>query len=199
MEKILTESHVNIPVIIDDVKDEEDFKMSRCTYFSVSSTLLSSDQSFDLLEEQIPYLMVGVTGVISQPSEKSLLFDDPQKITDFFDAVEKKPDFYVDINDIWLPNFVFSETMSERGNVFRISLDLFKIAFQFQNEQITEKEFLDFCKKMNLQANFSSGETKAFSIWGKLQIEGAKMHYHTNKELWLKHVDDVKLKSFEEL
>jgi hypothetical protein len=198
MEKILTESPVNIPVIIDDVKDEGDFKMSRCTYFSVASTLFSADQSFDLFKEKIPYLMVGVTGVISQPSEKSQLFDDPQKIAGFFDAIEEKADFYVDINDIWLPNYVFSEE-PKRGKVFRISLGLYKAAFRFQNEQITESEFLDFCQQVNSPGVFSPGETEAFSVWGKQQIEGAREHYHTKKELWLKHVDDIKVKSFEEL
>lgn len=200
MEKTLTESHLNIPVIIDDVKDEGDFKMSRCTYFSIASTLLSFDQSFELLEEKIPYLMVGVTGVISQPSKKSPFFDNPKKITEFFDAVEEeKPDFYVDINDIWLPNFAFGETEPKRGKVFRISPDLFRAAFRFQNEQITEEDFLDICEKMNSQAQFSPKETEAFSVWGKLQIKGARDHYHTNKDLRLKHVTKVHVKSFEEL
>lgn len=199
MEKILTEPLGNIPIIIDDIKDEGDFKMSRCTYFSVATTLLSLDQSSDILDEKIPYLIVGVTGVIFQPSGKSPFFDCPQKITDFFDAVEEKSDFYVDINDIWVPNFVFRKKFSKRGRVFRISPVLFRSAFQFQNEQITEKEFLDFCKKVNLQAVFSPGETKAFSVWGEQQIKGARDHYRTNKELWLKHKNDVKLKSFKEL
>ncbi len=199
MDRTHKESPLDVPVIIDDVKETGEFKMSRCTYFSVASTLLSAGQSFDLREAKVPYLMVGVTGVISQPSDKSRLFDEPQKIAGFFDAVEEKPDFYVDINDIWLPNSVFVGKKPGRGNVFRIGIELFSVAFRFQNEQITEREFLDFCQKRNMPAEFSPEETEAFSIWGKQQIDDAKEHYRTRKELWLKHVNQVKAKSFEEL
>ena len=50
-----------------------------------------------------------------------------------------------------------------------------------------------------MPAEFSPEETEAFSIWGKQQIDDAKEHYRTRKELWLKHVNQVKAKSFEEL
>ena len=67
------------------------------------------------------------------------------------------------------------------------------------NEQITEEEFLDFCKKVNSKTIFSPKETAAFSDWGKEQIKGARKHYHTSKKLWLKDVKKVKMKSYEEL
>ena len=106
MKKSLPKKPLTIPVIIDDVKDQPGFQMSRCTYFSLASNVPSTDITLDTRINS-PSLMVGFVSVICRPSNRSLLFDSPRKISGLFERVEKNQGLYVDINDLWLPNFLF--------------------------------------------------------------------------------------------
>lgn len=180
-----------IPVMIDDVKDSADFHMSRCTYFSIASNLPSAEVSLDP-RMKIPSFMIGFTGVICRPSYRSVLFDKPKKISGLFERVERNENLYVDINDIWLPNYVFDDKNRKRSSVYRIGPELFKLAFNYQNEIISDKDFLKICKERNLKAEFSPEETESFKIWGQKQIKHARKYYKKNPSQWLKTPDKLK-------
>jgi hypothetical protein len=181
---------VSIPIMIDDVKESDDFQMSRCTYFSIASNLPSSEITEDPVLK-IPSVMIGFTSLICYPFDASKLFNKPEEISSLFEAVEKVEGLYVDINDIWLPNFVFEKANRKRGSVFRILPELFKLAYDYQNGVISEDEFIKTCKKKNFPAEYSPEETDAFHKWGFKQIELASKYYKDNPKKWLKTLDKL--------
>lgn len=176
---------LTIPVMIDDIKDQLGFQMSRCTYLSIASNAPSPEIALDP-RINLPSILVGFTSVICRPSNRSLLFDDTRKISGLFERVESSPGLYVDINDLWLPNFLFDDLNRKRSSVYRIDVDLFRLAFGFQNERIADKDFLDRCRELSLTAEFSPKETAAFSKWSRQQIEHARKYYKANPVKWLK-------------
>jgi hypothetical protein len=185
MKKSLPKKPLTIPVIIDDVKEQSGFQMSRCTYFSLASNVPSTDITLDT-KINSPSLMVGFVSVICRPSNRSLLFDNPRKISGLFERVEKNQGLYVDINDLWLPNFLFDNENRKRARLFRIGSELFKLAFKFQNEGISGEDFIKSCLSMKFTAVFSPKETEAFSQWGREQIDHARKYYKNNPAKWLK-------------
>jgi len=182
---------LTIPVIIDDVKDQAGFQMSRCTYFSIASNVPSPDITLDR-RINLPSIMVGFISVICRPSNRSMLFDKPDKISGLLERVEKNQGLYVDINDLWLPNFIFDEENRKRSSVYRIDTELFRLAFNYQNEIISDEDFIKFCRDMKLTADFSPKETIAFSKWGREQIEHARKYYKENTSRWLKGPNDLR-------
>ena len=191
MKKPLDKEPLTIPVIIDDVKNQTDFKMSRCTYFSIASNVPSQEIALNR-SINLPSVMVGFTSVICRPSNRSTLFDKPKKISSFFERAEKNEGVYVDINDLWLPNFLFDEENRKRSRVYRIGIELFRLAFNYQNEIITNEEFNKSCEKAEFRADFSPVETDAFAKWGGAQIKHASKYYHQNPEKWLKTPEMLK-------
>lgn len=182
---------LTIPVIIDDVKDQPGFQMSRCSYFSIASNVPSPDITLDP-RTNLPSIMVGFISVICRPSNRSPLFDKPEKLSGLLERVEKNQGLYVDINDLWLPNFIFDEENRKRSCVYRIDIELFRLAFNYQNEAISDNDFIKYCRDMKLTADFSPKETKAFFKWGREQIEHARKYYKENTAKWLKRPHDLR-------
>jgi len=176
---------LTIPVMIDDIKEQTGFQMSRCTYFSIASNVPSPEITLDR-SINFPSIMVGFTSVICRPSNRSPLFDKPGKISGLFERVEKNQGLYVDINDLWLPNFLFDEENRKRSSVYRIDIELFRLAFNYQNEIISNEDFIKYCKQTGLRAEFSPTETEAFAKWGGAQIKHARKYYRQNPEKWLR-------------
>jgi hypothetical protein len=191
MKKPIDKKPLTIPVIIDDVKAQAGFQMSRCTYFSIASNVPSPDITLDP-RTNLPSIMVGFTSVICRPSNRSMLFDRPEKISGLLERVEKNLGLYVDINDLWLPNFVFDEKNRKRSSVYRIESELFRLAFNYQNEIISDKDFIRYCRNMKLTADFSPKETEAFSKWGKQRIEHAREYYHKSRKRRLRTPDKLR-------
>lgn len=182
---------VSIPIMIDDVKKSNSFQMSRCTYFSIASNLPSTEITQDPVLK-IPSFMIGFTSLICYPMGHSKLFDKSEEISNLFEAVEKVEGLYVDINDIWLPNFVLDEKNRKRGRVFRILPELFKLAYDYQNGVISDDEFIKTCAEKNFHTEYSPEETEAFRQWGLEQIEHARKYYKDNPSKWLKTLDKLK-------
>ncbi len=168
---------ISIPVVIDSVKNLKDFKMCRCTYFSVQSDSPSKDWSIGLPSKKTPLFMVGISSVIYQPSNSSNLFDSPDKYDRLFHFIEDKTEGYVDLNDLWLPNFLFERKYRKRGNLFRISAGLFTAAHNYRNDVITEEEFKTICQKRGNTAKYSAKETKVFGQWSERHKDEA-IKYH---------------------
>lgn len=185
MKKYLPKKSLTIPVIIDDVKDQSGFQMSRCTYFSIASNFPSTDITLDP-RINLPSIMVGFISVICRPSNRSMLFDNTRKLSGLFERVEKNQGLYVDINDLWLPNFLFDDKNRKRSSVYRIGSELFKLAFRFQKETISDVDFIKSCQDMKLTAEYSPKETETFSEWGNEQIGRARKYYKDNPAKWLK-------------
>ncbi len=98
----------------------------------------------------------------------------------------------VNINDIWLPNFLFSRAGApqKKGQVYRLHGDLFSTAFLYREGRLTLATFLERCHGVNDAVIISEKETAAFTDWHKAQIEHAIGQYPKNKELALRYREE---------
>ncbi|MHC4359021.1 MAG: hypothetical protein ACYSTQ_09520 [Planctomycetota bacterium] len=64
-----------IPIIIDDIKRYDKFRMSRCTFFSIAYDLPSPDWVLELEDSSIPFFLLGLSGIIWKPMGKRKIFD----------------------------------------------------------------------------------------------------------------------------
>ena len=180
----------SIPIIIDDVKRYGNFRMTRCTYFTIECDTLSPEWILELGELGIPFYPLGLSGIIWKPIGDKDIFDSIDLIDELFDAIEKNPSLYVDTNEIWLPNFLFrhpsNTTCHKRGSVYRVENDLFRTAYFFTSDRIPERDFLKTCEKNIERIRYSEEETKSFSEWEQTQISRAKQTYPKNSNLVLR-------------
>ncbi len=204
MKELSQKAAATIPVIVDSMKKKGRFTMSRCSYFSIQCDHPSTDWTLGVRKKKIPFLMIGVSGIITQPSETSDRFDRPEKIRDFFNTVEEDPDLYVDQNDIWLPNFLLSGLVPKkprimsvpkyenltfkgaRGLVFRLSKELFQSAYSFRNGDIGKTTFESTCKSLRRPVVLSESETTAFTTWQFGLIKEVYDFHHQHKAKNLK-------------
>ena len=179
----------SIPIMIDSIKKYKDFSMSRCTYFTVESDTPSPNWIINLEHLRIPFYLLGISGIIWKPLGDQLTFKSPDLVDELFEAIERIPELYVDINDIWLPNFLFRPGSPKRGNVYRVAEKLFAEAYRYRQDQIQQKKFLLYCEEAIRLISFSGIETKSFHEWEMNQIAIAKNIYPKNKEFALKWRD----------
>lgn len=172
----------SVPIIIDNVKNYEAFQMSRCSYFSIKSDTPAPGWMLNIENFRIPFLMMGLSGVIMSPSTKSPTFDSPQSFSDLFESIESHESLYIDTDDIWLPNIFFSRGNNKRGNVFRIPVALFQLAMNFRIDIISEKIFIELSSEHLDSIEFSPSETKSLSTWMKQEIDQAREEYKQNPQ-----------------
>lgn len=179
-----------IPIIIDDIKKHPTFQMTRCTYFSIEADEPSPGVILTLRDRQIPFYLLGLSGIISEPLTNMNIrlpfFNSPTLIDELFDLVEENPSLYIDVNDIWLPNFLFNIDLHQRGYVYRIGNKLFNHVYQFRLNKISEEYLFEVCEELKTSITFSEIETKAFTEWNKKVISFAKENFPKNPDLQLK-------------
>jgi len=175
----------DIPVIIDDVKRYREFEMTRCTYFTIECDLPSPNWVLGLNSKSIPFLLIGLSGIIFKPLGDNVVFESMESIDELFNTIESHSSLYVDTNDIWLPNNLFQD-LWRRGQVYRMDSKLFNQTFLYRQERISEDQFLRSCKELRGRIFYSEKETHSFEGWAKLQIEKAKSLYPKSKNYELK-------------
>jgi hypothetical protein len=79
------QNQVTIPTIIDDVKKQKDFDMTRCTYFSIQCDTPSADLALTVQKIYVSALIMIISGIIYCPVDGSDKFDYPEKIEKIFD------------------------------------------------------------------------------------------------------------------
>jgi hypothetical protein len=173
----------NLPVIIDDIKNYDNFQMTRCTYFTVESDSPSPNRFLIFNNQQLPFYVLGFSGIIFKPFGDSDIFESVELINEVFNLVESDSSLYIDTNDIWLPNFLFNE--HKRGQIYRIEKDLFVKALLFRESKIAEEEFLLYCKEFFNKLSYSPEETEAYNAWMGHQISEAKEIYPKNENMAL--------------
>jgi len=173
-----------VPVTVDAVKNNPGFCMTRCTYLTVESSGPTPGWILRLQDADIPFVMLGLSVVITSPPGGAACFDKPEQLDRLFDAVERKQELYVDTNDIWLPNTLFTGSGNEpqRGNVYRVGFDLFRVACLLRDEINTDREFLDRLAEWDVpvKVEASDSETEALMQWNRGQIEINREHYHAS-------------------
>jgi hypothetical protein len=175
---------LTVPVAIDSVKSIESFRMTRCTCYVIENSVPNPGWRLDLSGVDVNFFMLGLSGVITSPSGDGGNFDTPEKIDHLYDVIEANDLFFVDVNDIWLPNDLFSrsERQPERGDVFRVSCELFQLAYAISEEVQTHQEFLERLERSAIpwNLNYSKEESAALSEWNQQQINENRKAYHAD-------------------
>ncbi len=174
---------VTIPVFVDSVKRE--LGLARMTYFSIEAEQPSPDWMLSLGGQSIPLYLISMSGIIHRPTPEQSTFQSAAQIDKLFDSIEQDQTLMVDINHIWLPDFVLSEPYT-RSDVYRIGAELFTEALNFVNSQIGKSAFLEVCKAHLETVSRSDRETLAFKEWGDLQVKNAKDQFPKDRSLELK-------------
>jgi hypothetical protein len=169
-----------IPIFIDSIKKEPGFKMTRCNFI-----ILHNKDVFEKIlcaSENPNNILFGFVFDLKVIISKEL--NELVKIEDLFEQIDERWSW--DMSYIWLPNYLFKKAKDDE--VYRIELNLFRLAINFKKENITLEEFTDLSKKFQVME--SPKETNAFLEWNEKQISLAKDEYKRtmNKKPYMKYL-----------
>jgi len=189
-----------IPVLIDDIKDLSadtrgdgsnlDFRMTRCTFFSIEAGQSKDDWYAALRQDKIPFLLLGIVPVLHRPNLQEIMFKSPEAISDLFDHIERVQELVVETSHIWLSNNLVKACLgpenntANRGKILRVGLALFRWALLFQEGLTTQLEFEMKCSEAEVGADitYSPEESEVFKSWSSLQIKDAAKNYILQRE-----------------
>ncbi|GAB5440081.1 MAG: hypothetical protein Fues2KO_04300 [Fuerstiella sp.] len=177
---------VSVPVVVDDVKDIEDFPMSRCEYFTVETIDLPPTWSLRINDDDGTVLPLGISGVICSPIGSTDYFHSPILIDETISAFETEESSAFESEYLWLPNKLLQQSKRRdavrRGDVFRLSERLFRECLAFRRNQSEQTAFFSAAADSTEEVSFSEEETVAFRQWSELQIENARSQYQQFSE-----------------
>jgi hypothetical protein len=173
---------IDVPVMVDEVKNLDQFQMTRCVYYIVEAPdpheLVDhwAPEILRLRDQQAPIALFGLVGLIHRPSTSVARFKSVQQIDSLFDAIELRAKLLVQLADLWLPNFIVDLVRQTpvRGDVYRIGIDLFKIAHAYRAGRISAAEFYLGCETHAQTIEFSESETEVFAGWASAQMDVAR-------------------------
>jgi len=173
-----------IPVMVDDLKDIGEFQMTRVTYFYIEALEAPPDIPIDHRSLGIPVLPLEFSGVLHKPIARHDYFETPEQIEELFQAVERYESLYIDSDNIWIPNKLFSKTPA-RGEVYRVPFNVFvKLYSLCRDDASLDAGIARFDEKEKLVV-FSAVETAAFAQWTDGIIENVQAAYPKNEQLKL--------------
>jgi hypothetical protein len=187
-----------VPVIVDDVKRYPDFHMTRLTYFSIECDEPAPGWTLELDRARVPFLMMGLSGIVLRPTGARARFDEPDAFRDLFDLVEQHEALYVDVNDVWLPNGCFEGMRVGRGDVFRVGVRLFARALAYRSNRETTERFEAEAIDLRGEIEPSPAEADAFRAWSRSQIDDARRVYHEDEDAALPWEPDERFPEREE-
>jgi hypothetical protein len=173
-----------VPVMIDDLKEIGNFRMTRATYFYVESLEPSPDILLEFGELEFPVFSLEFSGVIYRPLGDTEIFESSDLIENIFLEVEKHESFYVDSDNLWIPNRMFDRRPA-RGDVYRLNYSLFSKLYTLCKD---DASLDDRARKLVAPSGdiaFSEKETEAFKDWTNSIIEEAKRVYPKDRNLKL--------------
>lgn len=175
------EAASDIPIVVESVKRDIFFSMTRCNYFAVECDTPHIGWQLGLGPASFPFLMLGLVGIIQQPFGAAR-FETPRQIEDLFTRIEDEAGLLVEIEDIWFPNFLFKahDSNPPPGTVYRAKNGLFSAAFLFREGRADSEHFLAHCRELDGAIAFSEKETKCFAAWHDQQVLGARRQYPKN-------------------
>lgn len=180
----------SVPVIVDAIRVIEPTPMARATYFVVTSEVPEPSWVVRGGAASGAFLEVlGLTGVICRPGPPAHLFSEPQQISDLFESIESNRGLSVESEDLWLPAAWFPGAGEpRRGEVYRVDLGLFQLAYRFRAEEVSPRELLDIDLPKGA-ISFSSSETAAFQAWAEEQIDRSRALYPKDPGLELSYTE----------
>lgn len=187
----------DIPIIIDVVQRLDGFDMTRGLFFTIEATAAVDDWVASLRARQVPFLLLGISPVLLRPELETARFTAADQIEQLFNAVEAHEGLLVETAHIWLPIELFEVdsdwdlvpdtkgSSARRGAVWRVSLELFQAALQFQRELLSSAGFSEQCRALRDSGVpplvHSPEETEAFHSWSAAQIEAARKNYEQQR------------------
>lgn len=174
--------HEDVPVVVDSVKTYEDFPMVRCNYLSVECDSPTAGWILGVNGEELPFMMLGLVGIVTRPFD-SERFSSVKLIEGLFERIEDRAGLLVDVNDIWLPMFLFDgiDLKPETGYVYRIRSDVFAWSLDFREGRLDLETFRNRCKGLERPLVLSEDEMGPFQKWRELQIQNAIEQYPKNR------------------
>ena len=175
------EASTDIPVIVDAVRTRKDLALVRCNYMSVECDNPQVGWSLGVGGATVPFMMLGMAGIIMGPIGSSR-FDSLESIEDIFATVEDEGDLVVDVDDIWLPKFLFEDIgeVPRNGDVYRLESEAFVLAYSFKENRLSVAEYLETCQGLERPLSPSLEEQQAFADWHQSLIDGAIRQYPKN-------------------
>ena len=180
---------ITVPVQIDDVKNLRGFEMTRCTYYSIACDVPTPAALDGVRGKRVPFLAMGLSGVIYKPLGRARLFKTARQIREIFAAIEGSDGLYVDVDDLWIPNAAFEGTPEEhrvRGAIFRVSPEVFRMTADYRVGRIASKDLHDRSTRRRAEIGYSPEETAAFRAWSQDVVSAAKHYYAKNPKMRLK-------------
>jgi len=172
-----------IPVVVDAIKQRDEFSMARCSYFCIQSETPLLPGTLSMYAPDVPVVMMNLTAIIIAPAADKNRFTSAGEFRDLFERVEKDDELYIDTNDIWMPNSLFGKKMPKRGSVYRIGTALFVQALRYRNEEISDSLYLAQTDGMQQELLFSAEETAVLSQWSEIEINLIRTEVRANPEL----------------
>ncbi len=177
---------IDVPVIVDEVKNLDQFQMTRCAYYIIEAPEPPGPNDHWSLEisglddQPVPVALFGLGGLICRPSTDAARFESVRQIDSLFDAIELRAKLLVEIADLWLPNFLvdLARPSPRRGDVYRIGIDLFKMAHAYRAGRISAADFYLGCEPLAQTIEFSESETEVFAQWAAAQMDAARRNQH---------------------
>jgi hypothetical protein len=178
--------HDDVPVVVDSVKTYEYFPMARCNYLSVECDSPTPGWVIELGGDDLPFMMLGLVGIVTRPFA-SKRFNNIGLIEDLFKRIEDEAGLFVDVDDIWLPMFLFDRTnlKPETGQVYRIKSNVFAWALAFREGRLDLKTFNNRCKRLKRPLVLSEDEIGPFREWRDLQVQNAIKQYPKSRKFEL--------------
>lgn len=173
----------DVPVLI-ETASRSGFSMTRCHYLSIECDDPRPEWSLELQASLTPFLMLNLVGIVQQPSGAPR-FNTYGLIDGLFRMLEDDASLLINFEDIWLPDFLFHDKVSV-GDVYRVSNQLFTVAYQYRDGRHSQETFEDLCREFHGEIVFSEDETRAFKGWSAEQLSIARNQPPKNPELQLR-------------
>jgi len=174
----------SVPVIVDSVKHEEGFEMTRCMFFAVEveDLIVEGGSQFGDVPASL-YLHAG-SGVILGPAGQQRGFESVDEVNAIFDGIERIDGLTVGSGDVWVPNTAFGVTDRgpKRGDVFRLNVPLFRMCHRYQRDLISQEELeaQGLPEAVMPQIEVEGRETSVFSQWMHRQIDEVRKVHHSD-------------------
>ncbi len=195
------DASLTVPVILDGVVREGPIGLARCTYFSTAAEEPLPGWELRFPEGSvIPFLMLGLQGIIIQPANREPEFTSPYLLDELIRLIEQHEGLSVELEYLRLPDVLVErawaastdgrETRVRRpppGGLFRVGSTLFATAFHVAREG-TDFSQLGFAAEERVGEaegsvlRYSPVETDAVRRWSLLQaLENA--NFNRSEEL----------------
>jgi hypothetical protein len=179
---VLDDPKVTVPLIVDDVKTEIVFPMTRMIYFYIDGEESLTPWNLGLGSITVPFRMLGLTGIILGPANGQSAFSGWRQVSDLFGAVEAAADrnLSVDTADVFLPNWLFKKAglRPNRNDVFRAVLSIFAAALEYRQGRQSLEEFEVTIGQL-ASISFSEIETQAFRDWAAEEMEESREYFRS--------------------